>query len=57
MRKAASANEAKRLPVPASDPVTAYSLTKAWNYTIKKLIIAEIFMISEQKNHQALICV
>jgi len=29
MRNAASAREARRLPVPASFPVTAYSLTKA----------------------------
>lgn len=30
MRNAASANAAKRVPEPASLPVTAYSLTKAW---------------------------
>lgn len=31
IRNPASASAAKKLPVPASFPVTAYSLTKAWN--------------------------
>lgn len=31
IRNPASANAARKLPVPASFPVTAYSLTKAWS--------------------------
>lgn len=38
IRNAASASAAKRLPVPASFPVTAYSLTKAWNVLKKEKI-------------------
>lgn len=36
IRNPASANAAKRLPAPASFPVTAYSLTKAWSILIAK---------------------
>lgn len=44
IRNAASASPAKRLPLPASVPVTAYSLTKAWSTLMETL-----FKIYNQK--------